>query len=148
VSGERVVVVGGSVGFDDEALGWPAEVGDDGSRPDAEWDVDVGVGQAAAEDEVEDDVLEDAASGCGAGGEDASESAWAGGDLARVDQAKRLGLPDGSSEALVGQGCREVLEGSGGCRRGDFLVNNGSIEGEVGCAAGAKARGGGARWVR
>jgi hypothetical protein len=60
-------------------------------------------------------------------------------EVAWVDEAEGLGLADGSFEALVGEGGREVFEGSGRCRRWDASVDNGSIEGEVGCAAGAQA---------
>jgi hypothetical protein len=75
LAGEAIVVPFGSIGFDYEALGRPAEVGDDAAAVDSEGDVDVGWDEPGAEDEVEHGVLELAARWGGAGGEDGRELA-------------------------------------------------------------------------
>jgi hypothetical protein len=59
LAGERIVVAGGAVGFEDEVEVRPAEVGD----VVAEWLVDVWSGEAVRLDEVEDGVLEVTAGG-------------------------------------------------------------------------------------
>ena len=110
LTGEPVVVPGGAVGLDDEVLGGPAEVGDHPTAVEDEWDVDVGVRETAAENEVEDDVLELAAGRGGAGGDDAAEVGRSAPgaealerleELANVDEAKRLRLADRPAQAAA-----------------------------------------------
>src|SRR3954468_5167913 len=99
-----VVVVGGAVGLDDQALLGPAEVGDERHVADAERDVDVGVGEAGLEDQIQDDVLEDAAG-------------WSGRLLGGRYQAEGLGLSSCSRQRLLGDfDALEVREGSLGGR--------------------------------
>src|SRR3954471_2772542 len=107
-----VVVVCRAVRLDDEALLWPAEVGDHGRVVDPERDVDVGVGEAGLGDQVQDEVLEHAAGRCF-------------GLVCRRDQAERLRLSSCPGEGLGwGFDAFEVLERALGCRGRDGSVDN------------------------
>ena len=120
---ELVVVPRGAVGLDDETLLGPAEVRDDTAAAAAQRLVHLGMREAATQDEVEDGVLELAAGGRGAGGDDASELRRAGpppmagedGDqLADIDPMQGLSAACGAAEGAVVEARREVEEGAGG----------------------------------
>jgi hypothetical protein len=121
-AGELVVVPGGAVGFDDDPLRRPSKVGDHSAAVQDERDVHVRVREAPAQDEVEDDVFELAASRRRAGRDDpgkplgAAARAEAGEDLdelARVDAMQRLRLADGAAERASWELRGEVQERPG-----------------------------------
>ena len=104
----EAAVVPGAVDFEDEALGGPAEVGNVAGA--LEWLVDVGVLEAGAQDEVEDDVLVGAprrgGSGCDEGGEPFRCPVAVGslerlGELADGREVLGLGLANETFEAFV-----------------------------------------------
>src|SRR3954471_8790992 len=129
-----VVVVCRAVRLDDEALLWPAEVGDHGRVVDPERDVDVGVGEAGLGDQVQDEVLEHAAGRCF-------------GLVCRRDQAERLRLSSCPGEGLGwGFDAFEVLERALGCRGRDGSVDNDiTKEGARSGGVDARTRGGARR---
>ena len=98
LAGEAVVVPFGAVGLDDQVLVGPAEVGDDRAAVDRERLVDVGTLEPRIEDEVEDGVLEFAAGGGVAGGEDLREVGDAAAGAEAVEGVEDLG--DGDEVAL------------------------------------------------
>jgi hypothetical protein len=119
---DRVVVPGGAVGLDDEAVVRPAEVGDHAAAADRQRDVHVRAREPAALDESEHDVLEVASRRRGIGSEEAGDPRRAGAgrkavrrldELRHGDEAVSERLAEGAADRMLVEDAGDVDQGSG-----------------------------------